>query len=368
MIRFLLALFCILQVFSDAPDFKVIEKGQVINNDFYSHASVIEIAGTCKKDVYLFGTQISVDGVIEGDLICVGGSLQLNGEVKGALRGLLGQTLITGRVGKNLTAVCAAFTSTPSAIFDSNVFLAGSTAELAGNFLGDLFIGSTHVRFSGNCKQNMHLYSANIRMNSQAVVDGYLEYSSPNPIDIQTGAKILGEVLEKKGPAKLYSRSMVFNHILLGSRIAGVLMNLFFTLMIGLVFIKIYPAAFLRSFQNLKTNFFKSAMQGVLFLVIIPLIGLLLLITILGIPIAVTLIAFSVLGLYTAKIHTLYYVAERYKHKSMKHWGIGWCYTLCCFIYFILQLVPYVNTTLSAVFTLAGLGASVYIPKYVKRV
>jgi len=43
-------------------------------------------------------------------------------------------------------------------------------------------------------------------------------------------------------------------------------------------------------------------------------------------------------------------------------------FALLCMLYFALQLVPYVGSILSVIFTLAGLGASVVIPKLGKKV
>lgn len=366
MCRFILFFGFLISIFANDQDFVVVEKNQVVNEDFYATASVIEISGLCRGDVYIAGTQILIDGVIEGDLICLCGSLQITGEIQGSLRGLCGQTLISGKIGKNTTLASAAFTSTPFSQFGSNVFLACSTADVSGFFLRDFFAGSNNIRFSGQTMQNAHLYSGTIRLNSNAEVKGFLEYSSSNPIDIQKGA-VVGSIIEKKGANRLYSKSMIFNNIMLGSKIAATLMNLFFTIMIGIILIKVWPNVFVRSLNNLKNHLAKSMIQGIVFLIAMPLIGLVLLITILGIPIALTLIAFSVLGLYTAKIYSLYYVAERIKHKYFRRFGIILIYSMLCIVYFGFQLVPYLGTGLTWAFTLSGLGASLYIPKAQKK-
>jgi hypothetical protein len=137
--------------------------------------------------------------------------------------------------------------------------------------------------------------------------------------------------------------------------------------MIGIILMKIWPNSFVRSLNNLKHHLAKSFIQGVAFLVLMPLIGLVLLITILGIPIALTLIAFSVLGLYTAKIYSLHYVAERIRYKYFRKYSLIMIYSLLCCVYFSLQLVPVLGAGLSWGFTLAGLGASLYIPKSQKK-
>lgn len=366
MYKFFLCLCFFLSAFATSKDFVVVEKNQIETEDYYASASVIEISGICKGDVYVAGTQILVDGVIEGDLICVCASLQITGEVQGSLRGLCGQTLISGKVGKNMTLASAAFTSTPFSQFDANVFLASSTADVSGVFLKDFYAGSTNIRFSGQDMGNAYLYAGSIRLNSNAEVKGNLEYSSPNPIDIQKGA-VVGRLIEKKHNSKLYSKSMIFNNIMLGSKIAATLMNLAFTILIGIILIKVWPNLFVRSLNNLKHHLTKSLMQGIIFLIAVPVIGLILLITVLGIPIALTLVAFSVLGLYTAKIYSLHYVADRIKHHYVPKWGLIPLYSVLCIVYFTLQMIPYIGMAMSWGFTLVGLGASIYFPKVHKK-
>jgi hypothetical protein len=366
--RFIAFLIILLSAYAGSEEFVSVDKTEILNDDFYASGSVIEISGVCKKDVYLAGTQILIDGIIEGDLICLAGSLQITGTINGSLRGVVGQTLIAGEIKKNVTLASAAFTSTQDSSFDSNVFLAASTVDMRGKFLKDLFLGASNLRFNGNILNNIHAYTGYIKINSNAHVGGYLEFSSPHPIDIQEGAKIDGDLIEKKGPSKIYSKSVLFNNLILGSKLAAVLMNLMFTMLIGVLLIKIWPNVFVRSLGNLKRHLFKSFIQGTIFIFAVPLIGLILLITILGIPIAVTLIAFSVLGLYTAKIHVLFYLADVAKHKFMRSWGLISLYSLMCIFYFTLQLIPYLNTGLSWIFTLMGLGASIYLPKAIKKV
>lgn len=367
MLKYLFIVFCFIGISLKCDEFIIIDKEQSISDDFYASSSVIEISGVCEKDVYLIGTQVLVDGVIEGDLICLAGSLQITGVVKGAVRGIVGQTFISGTIYKNVTLASAAFVSTQDARFLSSVYLASSNVDCAGLLEGDLYVGASNIRYSANCLQNLHLYAGTVRLSSKAVVDGYVEYSSPHPIDLHQGAAIKQGLIEKKGPMKLYSRSMFFNNLIIGSKIAGALMNVIFTLLIGIILIKIWPNVFARSLNNLKNHLLKSLIQGSIFIVVVPVLGVLLLITILGIPIAVTLIAFSVLGLYTAKIHVLYFLAERLKVKRFKRVGIITLFSGMCACYFTLQLVPYLNTGLSWLFTLLGLGASIYLPKVAKK-
>jgi hypothetical protein len=351
-------------------EFVIVEQEQVVEEDFFACSSWVEISGVCKKDVYVIGSQVLVDGVIEGDLICLAGALQISGRVKGALRGLAGQSLISGYVGKNVTLGSAAFSSTGTSVFDSNVYLVASGADLSGQFAQDLYVGASNIRYGAQGLSNLHLYAANIGFNWQSRVEGYVDYSSTHPIKQQKGAVIKGGFIENSGAAQIYSHSVVLERLLTGSKLAAVLMNLLFTLLIGFLLIKFWPGTFVRSAANLDHHPLRSVIHGLGFVVAAMALGLVLLVTILGIPIAITLIAFSVLGLYTAKIYPLYFIAQKIQAKLLVNYkGVSLfaLFSFFCCLYFFVQMIPYLSQTLSWIFTLSGIGATVYLPKTFKQ-
>ncbi len=107
----------------------------------------------------------------------------------------------------------------------------------------------------------------------------------------------------------------------------------------------------------------KSFFYGVLLLVLLPLVFLLLLITILGVPFALTLMAFNILGFYTAKVYSILWVSNWLGEKVGLHRHNLWAFFLIVVIYFGLSAIPVFGSILAFVAMLFGLGAGVTAQK-----
>jgi len=356
-----------MSIWANSKELIVVERTQTIREDFFASGSVIEISGICEKDVYVSATQLVIDGVIEGDLICFSGSLQITGTVKGAVRGVVGQAFIAGTIEKNVTLLSAAITTTPSARFLGNFFVATANADCAGYFAQNGYLGASHIRYSGILENDAYFYAGTIRLGAKSFIGGALHYSSPEPVAFQAGAIVQKGLVSRDLGTHFFVRSEWLDKLFLGSKIAGWLMNLAFTILVGIFLIKIWPASFQKSFYYLKNHFARSVLQGMMFVIVVPIVGTVLLMTVLGIPIALTVIAFSILGLYTAKIHTLYYCSELVKRQFFKHGRLMPIFIGLSFVYFLIQPVPLIGTGVAAFFTLSGLGALLHIPRIGKK-
>jgi len=93
-------------------------------------------------------------------------------------------------------------------------------------------------------------------------------------------------------------------------------------------------------------------------LILLPLASLILLMTILGIPFAITLIALNIIGLYTAKIYTICFASNWVFGSFLKRSHIP---NFFCglTLYFILTLIPVFGTLLAVTSMLFGLGAGI---------
>ena len=98
-----------------------------------------------------------------------------------------------------------------------------------------------------------------------------------------------------------------------------------------------------------------------------PLVVLALLITIVGVPFALTLLAINVISLYTAKILSILWISKHlfYRLDFRKHIRLYFAFGLI--VYFLLTLIPYFGTALSLAALLMGLGGLILGKSLVKR-
>ncbi|MDX8431211.1 MAG: polymer-forming cytoskeletal protein [Candidatus Algichlamydia australiensis] len=337
----------------------IVPRDQVINDDYYAWGGTIEIAGVINGDLYVTGSQIFIDGTVNGDVLVAGGSVNISGQVVGDLRLLSGQTLITGSIGRSATLVSGNVEMTSPASIGRNLSALCGNMDLAGRLEGNGHIYSSSLRLSDRVGGNIAAYVGRMRATSTTNIQGKLEYWSDQLALISPGATIQGGLLHHPSFIYTLSQHPWLKWLQIGSKLATLLMNFFYSLILGFIFMRYFQHRLDRAFSAMERKPLQSLITGALVLIVLPLISLLLLMTILGVPFALTLLAINVIGFYTGKIFTMLFVTR---------WGLGklhkekWRkigYMLTLIGYFFLTMIPYFGQALVFAVTLFGLGAIV---------
>jgi hypothetical protein len=367
LVTIFLLLISFLYAEEDKSSFTVIPKGKSVSKDYFAVSSGIEISGTMMQDVYLAGSQVIIDGIIEGDVLVIAGTVEISGTVKGSVRAITGQLLISGSIGKSVSACCGNVNLTNSATIGGSVVIASGNVDLASSVGGGVSLAASNVRIAGRVLKDVVAYTGQLRVTSRAEVDGQLSYSSTEAIWLEPEARIVGGVHRTEGPFETLLHHRWIDVLLLSTRLAGLLMNFIYTFAMGYILLKFYGHTIDSTVLYLHHHPLRSFLHGVIVVIIVPLASLLLLMTILGVPFALTLIAVNIVGLYTAKIYVILYGSEKIfkwigiRARHYTEFAVGTC------IYFLLLLIPYVGITLSIVSMLAGLGAMVSIQMHKQR-
>ncbi len=337
----------------------VLSSDAVYNGDYFAMGRSIEISGTVNGDVYLFSEQIVIDGMINGDLICCGGSVDISGKVAHNCRILAGQVLISGDIGNNVTAVTGNLQLLSSATVGGNLVAIAGNADLAAKVGADATMITSNLRVSGRIDNDLQCSVGQMRITSRAVINRNIDYRSNSLAWIEPGATICGTITHHPSFVHKLVKGTWIQNILVGSKIIATFMNFLYTFVIGLILIKIFPKNLESTIHELKKHPIKSLAFGLMILVLLPLVALLLLMTILGIPFALTLIALNIIGFYTAKVYCIFWASNWiFKKLKMKPNQLP-SFSLGLIVYFCLMPIPYLGTILALVFMLLGLGASI---------
>ncbi|NGX38372.1 MAG: hypothetical protein K1000chlam2_01545 [Chlamydiae bacterium] len=277
--------------------------GEEVHRGNYTAASEsVRITGVVTGNVYVIGSKITVEGQINGNLIAFGAMIDIPGEVRGNARLIGGQVEIGGTIGGNVKA-----------------------------------------------------YTGQLNLDSQATIKGNLTYSSPEQAQIDPGATIDGKVTYN--PFQGVFKGKWKKTFFLGARLTGLLMNFLFSFVIGWIFLKVFPQRTKKAVEILRKTPWKAFWIGLITVILIPIACLVLFITILGFPLGLALLAFSLLGFYTAKIFPILWAANACfpKLRLKKHMLL--ILALGLIVFFILTQIPFVGGILSLAFTFFGLGA-----------
>lgn len=333
--------------------------GKVVLGDYFAAGDNVEISGIVKGDVYVFANQVFVDGQIFGDVIVAAASVDISGDVAGNIRVLAGQTTISGNVGRNATVIAGNAQFISSAKILGNLVTVAGNMDLASPVDSYATIIASNLRVSSSIKNDLLASVGQMRITSRAQIGGNVDYRSNHPAIIDPDAKVGGKITQLPSFVHDIFKGHFLHKLLVGSKVAALLMNFFYTFCIGLILIKIFPKNLESALDVLKTQPWKALSFGLMLLILLPLASLILLMTILGVPFALTLIALNVIGFYTAKVFSIMWASEILFKKMGAKLKSVWILLFGLVIYFALVSIPFFGIALALVAMLFGLGAGV---------
>jgi len=343
----------------NAMDIVVLPSTEVVNNDYFANGKAVEISGTINGDLYVLGGQVFIDGTINGDVLVAAGSVEVSGNVSKNVRMIAGQALITGNIGRSLTGVTATIEMGPSATIGRNAVIVSGNADMESNIMNNLRIYSSNVRLTNRIAGKVMAYVGQLRVTSKVVIGGALEYWSNSNALIDSNAKIQGGVTHHLSFFYDFFHNKLIKGLKIGSKFAGLVMNFFYSFVIGLILLRYFPKRVSRTIEMLNTKPAQSVIAGIVLIFLLPLIMLALIITILGVPFALTLLSLTVVGFYSAKILSILWISTHLfkRFELKKHRKLYFAFGLM--VYFTLTLIPYIGTLVAILALVLGIGGAV---------
>lgn len=298
----------------------VLSKGRVVDKDYFAAGNTVTLEGTVNGDAYLAGGNIVVDGTVNGDLLTAGGNVDVRGIVTGNIRAAGGNINIGGIVGRNIS--------------------------IAG--------GNINFSPGANVAGNLALAGGQITLGPQTTVDGNLTYFSSNPATISQEATISGQVSQNipdRKPKEEAKREIgaLFSFFTIASFILASI--------IGIILIKLLPNYFAGISGVIVNKPWVSLGIGLLTIIVFPVVFMLLMFTIIGIPIAIFLAFVLAALLYLSKIFVAFVIGGIVLQRFTQNAGKVWVFLLGLVIYYIVTLIPIFGWIISMVVGLIGLGA-----------
>jgi len=281
-----------------------VPKDEVIEGSLYAVGSTLNIEGKVTGDVFCAGQTINISGEVAGDIFCAGQSINVSGKVGGSMR-LAGNAInFNGQVARNAITAGATIVTAASSSIGWDLLVLGNAFELRGDIGRDLYGSAGKVTVTGQVGKNLDLNFGSqndnekpLTITSAAKINGNVKYKSDKDAIVETGAIVQGETIHNfpAAPAKK-------------SNLAdlgwwwGKLISIFSALVIGLVLISFWREPVLKITDLMLAKTGPSFGWGILALLLTPIIVVILLITIIGIPLSLILLALWLIAIYASKI------------------------------------------------------------------
>ncbi len=325
-----------------------ITKDELINDDIYFAGSSVIVDGTINGDLVAAAGEIRVTGTINGGIIAAGGSIIVNGNVSGDIRAAGGEVRIGGDVGDNVLAFAGQFILEKDARIARDLTLGAGNAVIDGAVNGNINGGASELEMRGVTKGNVTLgIDNNIKIFSGATIGGNLEYTAPHQGEIS--GIVSGKTTYKETPVKKED---------LTSKMEGEILGYFWLLVIGIVSLMLAPGLTQKNSDSVPVKPLKNLLWGLMFLIITPIVVILLLITVIGIPLSLIVLVIYIIFLYISRICVGFWVGQyvlKKLHKETRFKVLTMALGLL--IVFIGINLPIIGIFIHLVILLIGLGA-----------
>jgi len=259
-------------------------------NTYYGSGEDLEINGHFMNDVAVAGNNITIKGIVEGDVLALAGNLNIEADVKGNIRAAAGSIKITGTITKNVT-IAAGQIEIPN------------TAKLNGDL----------VAFSN---------------------------------DVKINAPVAGEtkIENKLKSSKSSTTHRSIDRYRDGNFWIWTALKLLALLLVALVISLLFKNTITNTVANMYCCPGKSLGFGLLFILFGPLIILMLIITLIGLPLAILSFAFYISLLYISGVLAGAAIGSKFLNHKNSWTG---AMLLGTFIFYLLKILPIIGGIVS---------------------
>lgn len=337
----------------------ILPQTQTINQDYFATGSNVTISGTVNGDAYIVGGNITVDGIINGDLIGAGGNINISGKVNGSIRMIGGNINISGTTEKNISLIGGTISLLEPGQTMGNMIAAGGNVNILAPVNGNVSVTAGQTQVSSLIEKDVNADIGTLTLTPSAKISGNLNYSSQNQAQVEPGAKVLGKInfnqTQQSPSSNITGR---ISSILKGISVTFTILSFITSIMLGILMLQLFPNFMDQTTKLIAQNPGKTFGIGLLSFIIFPLLFTVLLVTIVGIPIAILSAVILAIVSYLGKIFVGIVIGKLtldYLYK--KPLNNGYYLITGLVIYYLIQFIPIIGLLMGLVTIMLGLGA-----------
>lgn len=278
-----------------------VKKEDVINHDYFASGDEVIISGKVFGDAYVFAQKIVVDGEVNGDLIAAGGEILIPGKVSHDARLAASKISISGKVDGSVTAGTGEFIFDRGGRIGNSLVLGTKDVSLQGEIGKDLSIWANKVTINNAVGGSIKAAVTGLVIDPGGRIGGDIIYWASSNMVVNMGSEIRGQTIKHEIKNADSTRQNI-DRSLVGVRSAFKIFGFLFSLILGLLIIKLMPSFSAQIVEFIAKKTFRSFWLGVLTLFATPLLILILLFTIIGIPFALILLFLLIFVFCISKI------------------------------------------------------------------
>lgn len=318
----------------------ILETEFIVEDDLYIAGDNVMIRGVVDGDLIIFGQNVTVDGTVTGDLYAFGNTVSIAGSIYGNVLALGSNVSLKGTLGQN-------------------VYVGSMMVDIDANIGKDLNIASGTTKIAGSVGDDVRVATGQLSSDASVAGDFLISSESFNIAE----EKISGELVISTKETKI-SQTPKFEFRkgdFLGFNLGLAMVSFVGMYIVGLLLIYIAPVKTLAIERKITTSWeelLKSFAIGLVILFAIPLPLFILVLTLVGAPLAflitavlVFLVTFGTLWTEAAVGHKILTFAKQKDERRFLSLLVGRLITV------VMKLIPFIGTLYSLILGMVTVGA-----------
>lgn len=284
-----------------------VSEDEVIDDDLYLGAETANVKGTINGDLYIGGGSVTVDATVNGDIIAGGGTVTISGTIEDDVRVAGGTVVINdAQIGDSLMVFGGTVSVDNDSVINGGVVFSGGSVTLdAPVARGILGAGGT-IHIDNTVGRDVNVAGGTITFGSNANVAGTVYYASESNLNVDENAVIGATEAVTMAEHARDSVDEGFGAAKYGFKVWSFLS----TLLVGLVLLWLFPRFMSGVVGTMEQNLGSSLLWGVLVLLLTVPVALLLMVTVIGLPLAAVMLGVFGLLLFLSKVFAGYFLGS----------------------------------------------------------
>jgi hypothetical protein len=296
-------------------------------------------------DAILAGGDLSFSGATGGDYLGAGGQQAITGRIHGSLRAAGGEIHLAAAVDRNATITGGDIVLDSAAVIARNAYLFGGKIEINGTVREGILAAGGSIVLNGVVGRDVEISGGELRVGPRAQIAGNLRYRVPaNKVHIDSAARISGTVTALPVGSRWGLRSLLW--------VLGILLA-------GTVVVALFPRFMAGASEILPERPVLSALFGLGWAILVPIVALIAAITFIGLPLALLAIPVYMIGLAIATIPFALWLGRLLLGARARPGRSGALvgYLIGALLLMIVGLIPVVGGFVTIIAACLGLGA-----------
>ena len=311
---------------------------EITNHKSYNHS------------YFMAGNNINSDINVDGILFAAGNDVNLSSQTEYGF--IAGNTIAISKENLKDLFVAGDIVNFKEGYHNGrDLYALGSTVNLAGNIDSNVFAAGSNITIANaNINDNVYLDASNITIGDNVTINGSLKYNDDATIN---GLDKLGSTSIETYTNKDFTQNTILDQT------KSTLISIFSLLIVAFVIIK-FKQDKVKLMDEEKVNddsIFKKALIGLGVLFCVPLISIILMVTIIGLPLGLIILAIYSIALYLSVLPVSYLIGKYFINKVLKSkCNIYLVFTYGIIIVKLISLIPWLGSVLYFLIMLIGLG------------